>query len=901
MLESTANFIGKDGFNWWVGQVENTGAGTEDFPEDKDESNKVKVRILGYHNPSRKELTTYDLPWATVMMPNTASQRSGIGMNHQLQVNGWVVGFFMDGASAQIPIVMGTIGDENPDAPYKTSNDDDEPFPKLVAGDYDPKVHGSDQSTTHSTGSNVTVDEETGNLKKVEKTGDDNSGESTSSTVNPRKTIGEEISDLGNFVEKDKCFSVNMANGKVGGETSTKVENVINEFMKFARNIDTNEVGEFIDKQTGDVLDVAFEVRNSALRINKKLNGLTKNIKGVVMKEADILIKDKLDNISIPEPKNKDAVKKQQLGLQKVINCLFDTLLDDIKDFIENLLKDLLAKALDSALCLIQDILGNIMNKLMEMIDKALSAIQGVVSAIKGAMDMIEGLVENIADLLDLFCDGELTGAIKSSTYETCHGPKKRGRDEAEGKTSEFPVKPPSGFTAVTGKVKNGHSAGTYLGQQMLFNVNTGDMVPLAGNNLGFSDKDFDTRGPIGKFEDFNFTASDGSIPSMSLNCSNSIFNKKPCFPEIVWDNLQSTTPVKALPIVDDIGAILGVWTKKKGKGVPLEAQARAMFTCNEPEGGGAVFKPNIKDGQIDSIAVTNTGIGYGFDPAGTYCPNEQWNYVIPKSGLANIVNDGELLYLVAYADGTEDTTNPDIMQVVDVEYSENQILIATIEKSFEPNIKVGMQLKTQSGTVFTLNYSDKFPDLVVPPDATAVYAKCGDLIPVAQNIQTINVGKNYEKPIITIGTGTKEKEIGKADINDKGQILKPVITETVLGFVTPKVKDSQGSGGGAEVAITYQFVGPIKAEQILSALPTSQTYIDCVGHPMVTRKDDEQVTPTVETTQTVIQSTQPTFTQQTTQDTTQQTTQQPTQQTQQTQQNNNNNNQQQNQGGYGY
>ena len=65
--------------------------------------------------------------------------------------------------------------------------------------------------------------------------------------------------------------------------------------------------------------------------------------------------------------------------------------------------------------------------------------------------------------------------------------------------------------------------------------------------------------------EGTNFTASDGSIPSASLNCSNSIFNKKPCFPEIVWDNLQSTTPVKALPIVDNIGSILGAWTKKKG------------------------------------------------------------------------------------------------------------------------------------------------------------------------------------------------------------------------------------------------------------------------------------------------------------------------------------------------
>ena len=898
MLESTANFIGKDGFNWWVGQVENTGAGTEEFPEDRDETNKAKVRILGYHNPSRKELTSYDLPWATVMMPNTASQRSGIGMNHQLQVNGWVVGFFMDGASAQIPIIVGTIGDENPDGAYKTEFDGDEPFPKLVAQDYSPEVHGGQGSGTQSTGSNVRENAETGNLEKAEEEATNTDAEATTDTKNPRKTIGEAIADVANYVEKDKCFSVTMANGKVGGETSTKVENVINEFMKFARNIDTNPVGEFIDKQTGDVLDVAFEVRNSALRIRKKLSGITKNIKGVVMKEADILIKDQLDKIAIPEPKGAAAVKKQQLGLQKVINCLFDTLLDDIKDFVENLLKDLLAKALDSALCLIQDILGNIMNKLMDLIDQALSAIQGVVSAIKGAMDMIEGLVENIADLLDLFCDGELTGAIKSTTYETCHGPKKRGRDEAQSKTSEFPVKPPASFTAVTGKVKNGFSAGTYLGQQMLFDVNTGNMIPLAGNTVGFTEKDFDTRGPIAKFEDFNFTASDGSIPSASLNCSNSIFNKKPCFPEIVWDNLQSTTPVKALPIVDNIGAILGVWTRKKGKGVPLEAQARAMFTCNEPEGGGAVFKPNIKDGKIDSVAVTNPGIGYGFDPAGTYCPNEQWNYVIPKSGLINQVNDGELLYLVAYADGTEDTTNPDVMQVVDVEYSETQIVIATIEKSFEPNVKSGMQLKTQSGYIFTVNYSDKFPDLVVPPDATAVYSECGDLIPVVQNVQTVNVGKNYTEPVITIGKGDKEKEIGKADVDDKGQILTPVITETVLGFVTPRVKDKGGTGGGAQVALTYQFAGPVKVQQILGRLPTSQTYIDCVGHPMLPVKDDEEATPTPQTTtQTTVQTTQ-TTPQQTTQQTTQQSTQQTNQQN--TQQTNNNNNQQ-NQGGYGY
>tara|TARA_B100002052_G_scaffold65430_1_gene58701 strand:+ start:8041 stop:10548 length:2508 start_codon:yes stop_codon:yes gene_type:complete len=833
MLESTANFIGKDGFNWWVGQVENTGAGTEEFPEDKDETNKVKVRILGYHNPSKKELTSYDLPWAQVMMPNTAAQRSGIGMNHQLQVNGWVVGFFMDGASAQIPIVMGTIGDENPDAPYKTENTDDEPFPKLVAGDYNPKVHGDETGAgTHSTGSNVCENSKTGLQEKCkeEETG---TGEGESFTVNKRGK-GKKISTIAEYVDKDKCKSVNLAEGKCGGEPSTKIENVINEFMEFARRTEKNEDGNFIDKKTGDILDVAYETRTAALRINKKLHGLTKNIKGVVMEKLDETISEKLDNIATPDPEKDKDIKKEKKGLAKIVECLFDTLLDDIKDFIENLLKDLFERALDSALCLIQDILGQIMNKLMDLIDKALGAIEGVISKIKGAMDMIEGLVQNIADLLELFCDGELTCASKASTYETCHGPKKRGRDEAEDKKNQYEVQPPNAFTPVTGDVKNGQVAGTYLGQQMLFDTKTGKMTPLAGNTSGFTEDDFDTRGPIEKFEDFNFLGSDGSIPSMSLNCSNSIFNKKPCFPEIVWDNLQSTTPVKALPIVDNIGSILGAWTKKKGSGVPLQAQARAQFTCNEPEGGGAEFKPNIKDGKIESIAVVKPGIGYGFDPAETFCPNEQYNYVIPKGGLAKEVSDGDLLYLVAYADGTEDTTNPDVMQVVDVEYSESQMLIATVDKSFEPNVKIGMKLKTKSNYEFVLNFSEKFPDLVVPPEAKAIYANCGDLIPVAKEIQPINVGKDYKEPVITIGIGKDEKEIGTADVNEKGQIINPQLTEKVLGFAAPKVKDKGATGGGAVVVLIYDYAGPIKVKEILAELPTSQTYIDCVGHPMI-------------------------------------------------------------------
>ena len=126
MYESTANFIGKDGFNWWIGQVENNGHGsynveTEEFEAgDYDFTNKVKVRIVGYHNRSRVDLPTEELPWAQVIMPVIYPQRSGIGSIHQLEINSWVIGFFMDGSSAQIPIVMGSLTDENPLEPYGT-------------------------------------------------------------------------------------------------------------------------------------------------------------------------------------------------------------------------------------------------------------------------------------------------------------------------------------------------------------------------------------------------------------------------------------------------------------------------------------------------------------------------------------------------------------------------------------------------------------------------------------------------------------------------------------------------------------------------------------------------------------------------------------------------------------
>ena len=114
-------------FTWFMGVVEDR--------EDPEQMGRVRVRCFGFHTDSRGLIKTTDLPWATVMMPATASGVSGVGASHHGLVEGsWVVGFFRDGASAQDPIVMGSV-QGMPNAPAnagKGFNDPNGTYPRYT-------------------------------------------------------------------------------------------------------------------------------------------------------------------------------------------------------------------------------------------------------------------------------------------------------------------------------------------------------------------------------------------------------------------------------------------------------------------------------------------------------------------------------------------------------------------------------------------------------------------------------------------------------------------------------------------------------------------------------------------------------------------------------------------------
>ena len=104
--EPKPNFVGKDGFYWWVGEVEDN--------EDPMELGRVRVRALGYYTNVRggttADLPTDSLPWATVLQHTCQPGNDGQGESYgQLQPGAIVMGFFMDGEDAQQPVIFGTL------------------------------------------------------------------------------------------------------------------------------------------------------------------------------------------------------------------------------------------------------------------------------------------------------------------------------------------------------------------------------------------------------------------------------------------------------------------------------------------------------------------------------------------------------------------------------------------------------------------------------------------------------------------------------------------------------------------------------------------------------------------------------------------------------------------------
>lgn len=102
MAESLSYVLGRDGFVWWLGVVEDR--------NDPVGLGRLRVRVFGYHTDDKTKLPTSALPWALCVQPATSAASGGIGFSPTGPIEGtWVIGFWRDPDFMQEPMILGTL------------------------------------------------------------------------------------------------------------------------------------------------------------------------------------------------------------------------------------------------------------------------------------------------------------------------------------------------------------------------------------------------------------------------------------------------------------------------------------------------------------------------------------------------------------------------------------------------------------------------------------------------------------------------------------------------------------------------------------------------------------------------------------------------------------------------
>jgi len=78
-------------FVWWMGVVEDR--------QDPQKAGRYRVRIIGAHTENKSDLPSEQLPWAQTL----------VSVNVALKEGDFVMGFYVDGHDAQVPVIMGSL------------------------------------------------------------------------------------------------------------------------------------------------------------------------------------------------------------------------------------------------------------------------------------------------------------------------------------------------------------------------------------------------------------------------------------------------------------------------------------------------------------------------------------------------------------------------------------------------------------------------------------------------------------------------------------------------------------------------------------------------------------------------------------------------------------------------
>jgi len=401
--------IGSDGFEWWIGQIEDT----TKFKQNVKGSFRYKVRIVGVHVKSCEINSVDDLPWAQVIMPVTSPMSPKHGNMPQLERGQWVVGFYLD-TEKQKPIIMGQIpqvaGSTSSIADYKPEGCN--AFSNFFPPDINPNINGRNVEPGPG-----------GPGSPAAKTKANAGGGGTLENTPPNKQTPEEkkaceakpgLTDRQLQCAKDVDFCADIPQNCSKEQTTfgEQLENVVAEMLAAIQNNGGN-LGDFlVNKATGELYSMTSEVRKY---INKALGLLNKFIaecKGWIIDKLEAGIKDLInDTLGLTkEGSVLNEVTKWFNSYLVEIGCSMADLGKRLAEYLTDILMNTAQQIYQMAVCHVDKLVQGILNEITKGLDELLGAILGpleeILGAIAGPLNIVGQALNQGMILLGITCTG---------------------------------------------------------------------------------------------------------------------------------------------------------------------------------------------------------------------------------------------------------------------------------------------------------------------------------------------------------------------------------------------------------------------------------------------------------------------------------------------------------------
>ncbi len=792
MLENPllkTNYIGRDGYVWWIGQIAkeehwiaNIAERPVDSPEDfKGFDHRYKVRILGYHPADKKELSDDDLPWASVLFPVTGgSGQGGASQSPNLRQGMFVNGFFLDGEDGQQPIITGVFGLNQYAAVSRNADTDTSWLEGYTAF--------SGFKTTTNEGFVPQFGLPTEQVAAIADPGASNPNNKvvTESILGYEQyyTGGDRQAELDALVEdliipsvdcdlqRDKNIQAIMKSGlnrKQRLEKAKKnwIDRVSTKVGGFNAKID--EMGDKIsDWQEGiDKFDKEIDKTMTDMQegITEQVKTVTDNIQRNITKKINKTMAKAYSKVF---PSRLTDLKKEADKANNDLSCAFRNIGANLFKMIGKFLNQSINKLINGPICLINNFVGSLLGKISGVIDGAVDSILGpiksLLSSMGGAVDLVDELTDVASSALSFLSCGQTPSCSEVESWSADGGivsPSIAATLDIPGtifKAKEIY----SGIKKSIGKFKN-----------------IGDSLKSVVDGADFGDV----------FSDAALSCNVGPLR---------------CGPPTIEFFGGGGSGAAGNAIIGAAGTLLGVDIILPGSGYTDVPFVGFKDSCGK--GGGASGTAVINDGQVVDVIMNETGTGYIPAPDGS------------QGGDGTTWADADET-TVKKADGT-----------YEVPYKPQEVItVCPGDEVTEPGGKVVLIEGTECTQITTKSPEDVPSTGPFPSTNTGEY-------PVILTIDSINVvdgGFNYDcsKDTVVVEPNNGAKlSIGRCDT--LGTINKISVDDGGSGFLDdPKIYIQSDTGYNIKLVPTFKI---IRVDQdpdapVVSPADTIQV-IDCVG-----------------------------------------------------------------------